>query len=52
MKLFESRVIEKESKKTDEKGRVRAGIREGSLGKGFGSRFLPRNGCCGSNKPS
>ena len=27
-------------------------IREGSLGKGFGSRFLPRNGCCGSNKPS
>ena len=26
--------------------------REGSLGKGFGSRFLPRNGCCGSNKPS
>ena len=24
--LFESRVIEKESKKTDEKGRVRAGI--------------------------
>ena len=26
--------------------------REGSLGKGFGSWFLPRNGCCGSNKPS